>query len=104
MTTSTSFASVVAYLIGIINSIIPVLAALALLLFMWGVFQYIYHSGKRKNRDAIMWGLIALFVLFSIWGILRLLNDSIFGTSSSCNTPGCGAGYYYPGSNSTGAL
>lgn len=69
---TTSFASVVAYIIGIINSLVLVLAAAALLVFMWGVFQYIYNAGAKKNRTLMLWGLVALFVLFSIWGILRL--------------------------------
>ncbi len=80
----TSFADVVAYVIGTINSIVVVLSGLALLLFLWGAFKYVYTAGAKKNRKAIIWSLIALFVLFSIWGILRLACTSLLG-SISCN-------------------
>jgi len=55
----------------------PVLVALALVLFMVGVVKYIYSEGEHKNRDLIMWSLIALFVMVSIWGILRILLNSL---------------------------
>jgi hypothetical protein len=29
-----------------------------------------------------MWGVLALFVMVSIWGILRLLQDTVFGSQS----------------------
>jgi len=82
----TTFADVAAYAISVVNSVVFVLASLALLIFMWGVFQYIYSAGAKKNRKFIPWSLIALFVLFSIWGILRIACNSFLpGTTCSSN-------------------
>ncbi len=84
--TGPTFATVVSNVVGLINMIIPVLATLALVIFFIGLVQYIWNSGdssgKEKGRELILWGLIALLVLFSIWGILALLQVAFFGGSS----------------------
>lgn len=82
MTTSASFADIVAYLIGILNQLVLALSALAVLFFMWGVLQYIYKPADKKKYKNMQWGLIALFVLFSIWGILRIACGSFLGAAS----------------------
>lgn len=81
----TSFASIVQTLIGFINALVGVLATLALVIFFWGLVRYIKDSGDAKGhaegRERIIWSLVALFILFSIWGILSLMNVALFGTN-----------------------
>ena len=77
LNTSNGFAGVVSSVLKIFDAAMPVLVALALVLFMVGVVKYIYSEGEHKNRDLIMWSLIALFVMVSIWGILRILLNSL---------------------------
>ena len=60
---------------GIITSIlIPLAFALCLLYFFWGVAKYIRSAGDEKaveeGRRIMVWGVIAMFVVFSIWGII----------------------------------
>ncbi len=77
-----TFAQVIAGLIGYINLIIPLIAGAALVAFMFNVFRLVWDTqnghlhGERKT--AILWSLLALFVLFSIWGILRILLATFF--------------------------
>ena len=73
----TTFESVVSSILKIFDAAMPVLVALALVLFMVGVVKYIYSEGEHKNRELIMWSLVALFVLVSVWGILRVLLNSL---------------------------
>lgn len=80
---------VIANIIGLINDVIPVLFALALLMFLYGCFRYIVSAGGSGEggvgaRDAIVWGLVALVVIFSLWGILATLCYTLIG-SGSCN-------------------
>ena len=67
--------------------IIIVLTALAFIWFIWGIVIFIAKgdsdSEREKGRKRMAWGIIALFVLFSIWGIVRLLQTSIFGTAGT---------------------
>ena len=85
MTTTTTFAGLVAWIIGYINDIVLVLGALALLLFMWGVVMYIFKPADKQRRRSMMWSLLTLFILFSIWGIIRLTCVSFLGGTT------CGA-------------
>ena len=84
LTTTGGFAELVASTLRIFNQLIPVLVALALVLFMIGIIRYIRSGNEKKNRTEIMWSLVALFVLFSVWGILRIACASLVGTPS-CN-------------------
>jgi len=65
----------------IINLLIPVVAALALLYFFWGLAVFILNAGdeekRKKGRDIMIWGIVALFVLASVWGIVSFLGGAL---------------------------
>ncbi|MDO8548287.1 MAG: hypothetical protein Q7R71_01290 [bacterium] len=83
LNSNSTFASVIADIISFINLLVGVLAALALVVFFWGLVRYLYHSDDsaslKEGRSFMLWGLIALFVLFSLFGILQILNIAFFG-------------------------
>jgi K+-transporting ATPase A subunit len=62
---------------GIVNMLIPLAVACALLFFIWGLVVYIVRSGdiksKEEGRTRMIWGVIALFIIVSIWGIVGFL-------------------------------
>ena len=64
-----------------VNRATPILAGLALLVFFWGMVKFIFNAGdeeKRKQGKMVMgWGIIALFVVVSIWGIVRFISYSV---------------------------
>lgn len=74
-------------LISVINLIIPVLVTLALILFFVGLIRYLVKSGdekgKQRDKEVILWGLIALFIIFSIWGILGILKRTFLSGAPS---------------------
>lgn len=74
---------VIGHLIGLINLVIPVLFALAMVFFFWTIVRYVMQAGEGGGevRGQILWGLIALVVIFSIWGILNVLCATFLGTS-----------------------
>ena len=51
-------------------------------MFIWGVTKYVINSSdeakKEKGRQFMLWGLIALTVMFSIWGLVGIFG-STFG-------------------------
>lgn len=59
----------------ILNPIILLLSAVSFVVFLWGVFQFIRpeNSGERsEGRQAIVWGLIGLVVIFGAYGIINI--------------------------------
>ncbi|MFI5260864.1 MAG: hypothetical protein ACHQU0_03655 [Candidatus Paceibacteria bacterium] len=69
--------------IGIINTIIvPMIFTLAFAVFIWGVVSYFFIHGsedtsRSEGREFILWGVIGMAVLFSVWGILNVLLSTL---------------------------
>jgi sorbitol-specific phosphotransferase system component IIC len=63
----------------LVGRIIPVLVVLALLLFIWGIVRFISASGDEKaaeeGKNKMIWGIIALFVIVSVWGLVAFLGE-----------------------------
>lgn len=76
---------------GIVNSIIILLSGLAVLYFVWGMVTFISKSGDEKERtegkQKMIWGLIALFVIVAMWGIVAVLRDTFLGGSYGSPPP-----------------
>jgi len=68
-------------LLDIVNQIlIPLVFSLALLLFFWGMVKYIRSEGvdgKAEGRKIMIWGVIALFVMSCIWGIVYFIGEEL---------------------------
>jgi hypothetical protein len=67
----------------IAQRLLPIVVTLALLFFFWNIIKFILALGrgedsKTAGRSALFWGIVALFVMVSVWGIVGLLGE-IFG-------------------------
>lgn len=65
---------------SILSSIVPLLITLALIVFFWGLVQYILSSGEgdhKKGRAIMIAGIVSLFVMVSVWGIIRLAQNTL---------------------------
>jgi hypothetical protein len=64
----------------IINALMPFIVALAVLFFMWGVFQFIKSAGnedeRNEGRNRMIYGIIGIFVMVSVWGFVNLLDQT----------------------------
>ncbi|MDP6388036.1 MAG: hypothetical protein QGG63_02070 [Candidatus Pacebacteria bacterium] len=58
----------------------PIIVGLALLAFFVGLVKLIFSAGneeeKKKSKGIMIWGIIALFVMVSVWGLVNLLGDT----------------------------
>jgi len=75
------------------STLIPVIFALAFLVFLWGVFQYFILGGanneqRETGRNFVMWAVIAFVVMLSFWGIINLVQRSLgFGGENRPELP-----------------
>ncbi|MFZ1074888.1 MAG: hypothetical protein WAN50_00750 [Minisyncoccia bacterium] len=64
----------------VIDPIILLLSAVAFVVFIWGVFEFIRKSGDEKGRlegrSAILWGLVGLVIIFGAYGIINVALNS----------------------------
>ncbi len=69
----------------LLNSLIPLLLALGMVYFVWGVVSYVIADGeeaKKQGRDRMIYGIIGFAVILSVWGLVRVVVDT-FGLSSA---------------------
>ncbi len=66
---------------GLISRLTLIAAGVALLVFFWGLAKFIFKSGDEKSHEegaAVMkWGIIALFVMVSVWGIVNFMQRAL---------------------------
>lgn len=74
--------TLIASLQSLIQSLVPVIIGIALVGFLYGLAMYIFKAGDEKateqGRQMMFWGVIALFIMVSIWGIVQVLQTSLF--------------------------
>ena len=84
-----TYGDLINILLGLINSAIGVLIAMAIVIYFWGAVSQMWESQEGKvhgpKSNFMVWGLVAIFVMVSIWGIINLLINTFFsgGTGSS---------------------
>lgn len=77
------------FIINTINNVfVPVLFAIAFIVFIWGAFNaFILGANsddvKEKGKNLMLWGLIGFFVMVSVWGLVNILTGTVtFGNNS----------------------
>lgn len=65
-----------------IQHYIPFLLVLATLVFLYGVLRFVgsgdNEEARQSGRNVMIFGVIVLFVMFSVWGIVGLIYSSFF--------------------------
>lgn len=87
---------------AIVGQLTPIIAGLALVAFFWGLVIYLFSlggantsaaqsmgggmgghamsaatpQGKQAGRSLMLYGIIVLFVMVSIWGLVRILQET----------------------------
>ena len=63
----------------IVNNIIPILFAVALLGFFYGLVKFIFggEGSAEEAKKIMLWGIVALFVMASVWGLVNFLGTAV---------------------------
>lgn len=92
--------------VTVLSSATVTLVLLGLVIYIWGIASNMIKLGQGEGaayKAYILWGVIILFVMVSIWGILGILRDTVFSgdagggggggvnqqTCTSLSDPGC---------------
>lgn len=69
---------------AIIFPLMSLMMAVALLMFLWGCYEYVLHSdedgGRTTGKRHMLYGIIGLLVMISAYAILRVAAGT-FGVS-----------------------
>ncbi len=74
-----TFAQWVNSIVSVGNTVVvPIIFALAFLTFLWGILQnFFFHGdseeGRRTGRAFILWGVLGMVLLFSVWGVVNII-------------------------------
>jgi hypothetical protein len=79
--------SIVSTIQELINLALPVIIAGAVVWFVYGIARYVLAAGddeaKKSAKDKIVYGLIGLTVMVSVWGIVNIVVRTLGLTDTS---------------------
>ena len=60
------------------GTLIPIIFALALMVFIWGMFKFFILGGsdeedRKKGQQLMLWAVVGFVLMVSIWGIVNLV-------------------------------
>lgn len=69
------------------NNLIYIVIALALVGFLWGVLKFLFSKDsqklKKEGKEFMLYGIITLFVMTSLGGLVYMLQSFISSTNYS---------------------
>ncbi|MDB5224932.1 MAG: protein of unknown function with transrane region [Candidatus Adlerbacteria bacterium] len=70
----------------ILNALIPITIAATVLVFFYGLIKYVKSAGDGKGasvgKGIMISGIVALVIMISVWGIVRLVQNA-FGITNN---------------------
>ena len=78
---------------NVVDLALPIVFTLGLLVFFWGLVKYIFAQGneesKADGKKIMLWGLIAIFVMATVWGLVRFIGTTLgVENVQNVNVPG----------------
>ena len=74
--------NIIKSVLALTSRLVPTLIGIALVLFLFGVLRYMFSKDGATQKEAkqfMLWGIIALFVMVSVWGLVRIVQDIVLG-------------------------
>lgn len=72
--------SLIIFALDVLAKLVPVIIAIAVILFLWGVVGFITAGDDKEKRDngrnMMVYGIIGLFVMVAVWGLVNILGDT----------------------------
>ena len=84
-----TFGDLMNSIVNVTDIVVPILITAALAAFLIGLVQTLFSAGDTKKYaegGKIMgYGIISLFVIVAIWGLMAVAHQTIFGTEGNAS-------------------
>ena len=78
---------VIRFITDLLDVALPIIIAFAVVYFIYGIARYVLagdETAKEAAKDKIIYGIIGLFVMVSVWGLVNILVNT-FGLDNTVN-------------------
>ncbi|MBX4199873.1 hypothetical protein KW790_00170 [Candidatus Parcubacteria bacterium] len=76
---------------AILNPLILLLFAIAFIIFFIGIVKFISNAGdaegRKQGKRSILFGLIGMLIMFSAYGIIRFILNTLNSTIGTSQAP-----------------
>jgi hypothetical protein len=73
------FTSALASIQSIVSAVVPLLIGVTVVVFFWNVVKFVAggadEGARAEAKQMMIWSLIAILVMVSLWGIIGLLKS-----------------------------
>jgi len=70
---------------NIVNMLVPIVSTLVVVFFFWGLAMYVLSAGNEEKqgegKSIMIWGVLALFIMATIWGIIGFMQNTLGNTA-----------------------
>jgi uncharacterized membrane protein len=73
----------------VLSPLVYLIIGASVIVFLYGVFKFIRAEGddKQAGREFIIWGIVGLFVMVSVWGLVSILSNTFNINNTSITVP-----------------
>ena len=70
---------ILGFFLTLLGIVVEILLTLAIVVFGWGIVRMIAYAGNPQKigeaKKALLWGFIGIFILASLYGIIKFIKD-----------------------------
>ncbi len=83
---SSGLGGIITFISTLLGYLFPLIITLSVVFIIWQIFRFAVAGGeddKSKAKTHIIWGIVGLFVMVSIWGLVGILQSTFHLNSYS---------------------
>lgn len=78
-----SIKGLIYWIVGVLNQLVYVIIGVSLVVFLYGILKLSFIDGQKpeareQSRKFMFWGIVSLFVMVSVWGLVNILQFTFF--------------------------
>jgi hypothetical protein len=65
----------------LVSKLIVIMMGVGVLVFFWGLVKFLFQGGDEKavsqGKNTMLWGIISLFLMTTIWGVIQFIQIAL---------------------------